>query len=168
MSERFAFTREEPVRLARRGLLMCRGGNWAEGLELLGRAFDAGGDHAFPGTVYSFLGYGLAREYQKYRQGLSLCEHALRIQPEEVENHLNMARTLVVMNRRLQALGIINRGLAVAPRNAALRELRLSLGVRRSPVLTFLRRSHPLNRMLGRLRQGLRANGSTDFHRNCG
>ncbi len=168
MSGRVAPVREDPVRLARRGLLLCRGENWAEGLDLLGRAFDASGDAVFPGTVYSYLGYGLAREYRKYRQGLSLCEHGLRIQPDDAENHLNMARTLVAMNRRRQALGILNRGLAVAPRNAGLLDLRLSLGVRRPPVLRFLRRSHPLNRLLGWARQVLRSGGSADFHRNRG
>jgi tetratricopeptide (TPR) repeat protein len=156
MRDGVASAHDESLRLARRGLLLCRGGNWEEGSNLLGKAFDTASAVVLPGTVYSFLGYGLARQHGRYRQGLSLCEHALRVEPGEPENYVNLARTLLLMNRRRKALGILNRGLALAPEDPALLDVRLALGVRRSPVVPFLDRDHLVNRLLGRVRHGLR------------
>lgn len=156
MKEGTARAHDDSLGLARRGMLFCRRGDWTEGMELLGRVVETTDEVGLPGNVYSFLGYGLARQHLKYRQGLALCEYALRAQPGEPENYLNMARILLLMNRRHKALGVLNRGLALAPDHPVLQETRLSLGVRRSPVLAFLERSNFVNRLLGRLRNRFR------------
>lgn len=148
---------EDPVGEVLRGIALCRRDAWDEGLEILGPVADAKTRVELPSTFYSFLGYGLARQCRRYREGLSLCEYAVKVGICEPENYLNTARTLLLMNRRGRALGILNRGLALSPQHADLVETRLSLGVRRSPVLPFLGRSNLVNRALGRLRHRLRA-----------
>ena len=52
----------------------------------------------------------------------------------------------------------IAQGLALDPRNAALRALHDEIGVRKRPVFGFLSRNNPVNRTLGRLRRNLKSN----------
>mgnify|MGYP001817497782 CR=1 FL=1 len=109
-----------------------------------------------PGVFYAFLGYGIARFDKRYREGLSLCEYAVKVGVCEPETYLNMARVLLLLGKRRRALGVLNRGLALAPDSTALVRLRTELGVRRAPVIAWLSRSNPLNRWLGRWRHRTR------------
>ena len=86
------------------------------------------------------------------REGLKLCEHAVRIQFYEPDNHLNSARVHLLARNRRAAVEAIGRGLKLDPHHAALRGLRQEIGIRKRPVLPFLSRNNPLNRLLGRMR----------------
>lgn len=148
---------EDPLSMAHRGVSLCRRGSWGEGLDLLGLVAASKRPVELPGTFYSYLGHGLARESKLYLEGLSLCEYGMKVGVCEPENYLNMAKTLLLMNQRRKALGILNRGLALSPDHSSLVETRISLGVRRSPVVSFLGRSNLINRLLGRVRHALRS-----------
>jgi hypothetical protein len=126
------------------------------GLVLLGEAAAAPNAGELPGVCYAFLGYGTARRTKQYREGLALCRYAVKVAMCDPEVYLYLARTLLLMNNRGKALGILNRGLALAPDHPDLLDLRVELGVRRSPVVPFLSRTNPLNRWLGRVRHGTR------------
>ena len=71
------------------------------------------------------------------------------------ENHLNLARTYLLVGKSKQAIAALDYGLGLEPTNPAMLDLRLKLGVRRSPTFPFLDRRHPLNRIAGRLRHRL-------------
>ena len=145
--------------VAAKGLALCRAGDWDRGLQLLGAAAEgrgAGSGAELPGIVYSYLGYGLARYQRRSRDGIKLCEHAVKIQYYEPENHMNLARTLMLTSDRRGAVASIARGLKLDPNHRGLKELRIEIGVRRRPVLPFLSRTNPINVFLGRLRHGLR------------
>lgn len=156
MSEQAEIPRADPQDLARRGVEFCRSGHWEGGLALLGEAIAAPNTAAFPGVCYAYLGYGMARLDKRYREGLALCEHGVRASACDPEAYFCLAQTLLLMNRRRKAIGILNRGLALSPHHPGLLDLRVELGVRRPPVISFLARSNPLNTLLGRFRHSSR------------
>ena len=140
------------------GVRLCRAGDWKRGLPVLASAVEhRGPGDKTPGLVYSYLGYGTARYQSRLRDGLKLCEHAIKIQYYEADNHWNLARVQVLMKERRLAVSTIDRGLKLDPEHAGLLELRRELGSRRRPVLGFLGRDNPVNVFLGRLRHSMNA-----------
>jgi len=147
---------EDLQSLAAKGLGACRDGDWTRGVALLGEAAaERGTDRELPGVVYSFLGYGIAKYQRRVRDGLKLCEHAVKIQYYEPDNHLNLARVQLMTSDRKGAVASIARGLKLDPNHKGLKELRLDIGVRRRPVIPFLSRTNLLNQLFGRLRHKL-------------
>lgn len=139
--------------LAEEGVALCRRSEWDKGIQLLGKAVGAKGmGEDLPGVAYSYLGVGVARLQKQLREGLKLCEHAVRIQFYEPDNHMNLAKVLLLTNNRRGAVESIARGLKLDPQHAGLRGLRQEIGVRKRPVLKFLGRNNPINRLLGRIR----------------
>lgn len=139
--------------LALEGIELCRRGRWSEGLHRLGEvAATEGSTSELPSQYYAFLGYGLARFQRRVREGLQLCEHAVKQEFFQVDNYALLARTAMLANNRRRAVQAIEQGLAIDHQDQDLLKLRRDLGVRRRPVLRFLSRDHALNRILGRLR----------------
>lgn len=139
--------------IAEEGVALCRAGEWDKGIQLLGRVVEERGlSEELPGTAYSFLGFAIARFQKKVRDGIKLCEHAVRIQFYEPDNHLNLARVHLLARNRKGAVEAIGRGLKLDPHHAGLRGLRQEIGIRKRPVVRFLSRDNPLNRLLGRMR----------------
>lgn len=102
--------------------------------------------------MYSYLGYGIARFKGRPRDGVALCEHAVKIEFFQPDNQFNLARTYLLVGNREKAVAALRRGLKLDPDHGGLRGLAAQMGQRRRPVLRFLSREHPLNRFLGRLR----------------
>jgi hypothetical protein len=138
----------------RRGIDLCREGEWNDGLFFLGKIAQSG-RAGLPGIYYSYLGYGIARCQRRTDEGMKLCRHAVKIQFYEPENYLNLARTALLANDRAEAVRAVRKGLKVDRNNLELQALYRELGIRRSPVLPFLARSNPLNLLLGRIRSHL-------------
>ncbi|HXU34712.1 MAG TPA: hypothetical protein VN851_29385 [Thermoanaerobaculia bacterium] len=136
---------------ALQGIDQCRKGDWTGGIAHLAKAASSAERGAMPGIVFSFLGYGLALKEGRVDEGLALCRHAVRLQLFEPENHLNLARTQLLANDRSGAYRTVREGLRVDRNDKELQALRKTLGVRRRPALSFLPRTHPINRALGRL-----------------
>lgn len=139
---------------AAKGLALCREGDWDRGLQLLGAAAEGRqGAAELPGLVYSYLGYGIAQHQRRVKDGLKLCEHAVKIQYYEPDNHLNLARVQLMLHDRKGAVASIARGLKLDPNHRGLKDLRVEIGVRKRPVVPFLSRGNPVNVLLGRLRR---------------
>jgi len=81
----------------------------------------------------SWYGVTLVLVEKNITLGVSLCDAALRVAPDDAELLLNSARVHVALRQRQRAA-------------------RDALGTRRPPVIPFLPRANPLNRLLGRLR----------------
>ncbi len=140
---------------ALQGIDQCRKGEWTEGISHLAKAASSAERGSLPGAVFSFLGYGLALKEGRVDEGLALCRHAVRVELFDAENHLNLARTQLLANDRSGAYRTVREGLRVDRNDKELQALRKSLGVRRRPALSFLARTHPINRALGRLLHSL-------------
>jgi tetratricopeptide (TPR) repeat protein len=149
-----------PARDIEVGLELCRKGEWAAGVQSLARGVESlKASRQVPSQAYSFLGYGLAREQRRFEEGLNLCRHALRRDYSEAENHLNIARLHLLMANRNAAVKAVAEGLEFHPGHPGLAELQRDMGRRGRPALRFLRRSNPVNRWLGRLRERMRHGG---------
>ncbi len=144
--------------LAERGVNYCRQGDWDTGMACLARVAEVdNGGLELPSLFYSYLGFGIAHRERRIREGLNLCRHACRISFYEPENFINLARTALIAGNRREAYKAIERGYGLDPTSTPLKKLHGKLGVRQPPVLRFLSRQNPLNRLLGRLRHGSRS-----------
>lgn len=143
---------------AKRGIELCRNERWDEGLELLAKVFNAQerATGELPrALVLSYLGYGIARFHGKVKEGLSLCERAVKLEFYQVDAVFNLARTQQLAGNRRAAVASLKRLLELDPQHAAGRALEAEMGSRRRPVFGFLDRGNPLNVLIGRIRHGL-------------
>jgi len=107
----------------------------------------------------SFYGLCIGIEESRFDRALELCRAAAK---EEFFNPVlyhNLARVHLVFGFKAEAIRYLRRGLMIDPASAPIRDALALLGVRRRPVLGFLRRRHLLNRFFGRL---LRRDGQGD------
>jgi tetratricopeptide (TPR) repeat protein len=102
-------------------------------------------------VTMSWYGLTLVLVERNSNLGISLIDQALRAGPSP-ELLLNSARAHLALNQRERAVRAIARGLELWPEDARLLAAKDALGWRASPVLSFLSRNNPLNRVLGRLR----------------
>lgn len=138
---------------AQQGIELCRKGRWKDGLDILGRIAEADRQGTeLPGLFYSYLGYGIAHYQRKVREGLALCQHAIKVQFYEPENYLNIARVHLLRRNRRKAVEAIHQALKLSPRHPGVLRLLKEIGYRRRPVIPFLSRDNPLNIWLGKMR----------------
>ena len=141
------------------GIDACRRGDWNEGLRHRGKVTAGGEVNGLPGLFYSYLGYGIALRDRRVREGLKLCRHSIEVEFYQAENYLNLARTSMLARDRKGAVKALRAGLKIDRHTQHLLALYKELGIRSSPVLSFLDRKHPINQFLGRIRHALRGEG---------
>jgi hypothetical protein len=100
----------------------------------------------------SWYGVTLVLVERNSNLGVVLCDQALRAAGPDPELLLNQARVHLHLNQRDRAVRAIVRGLELFPDDPRLAAARDAMGIRRPPVIPFLSRKNPLNRLLGRLR----------------
>ncbi len=100
----------------------------------------------------SWYGVTLVLVEKNSNLGVVLCDEALRTAGPDPELLLNQARVHVALRQRERSVRAIVRGLELWPQDPRLIAARDALGIRRPPVISFLSRNNPLNRVLGRLR----------------
>lgn len=100
----------------------------------------------------SWYGLTLVLVERNSNLGMVFCDQAIRGAAADPDLVLNQARVHLALNQRDRTVRALQRGLAIWPRHAGLLRARDCLGWRRRPVLPFLSRNSPLNRLLGRLR----------------
>jgi tetratricopeptide (TPR) repeat protein len=134
----------------RRGRDLLAAGQFAEALEHFRTAHNL--ERANP-RYRSFYGLGLALVERRFDRALELCRSAAKEEFFNPELYHNLAQVHLAFGFKAEAIRYLRRGLMIDPGNGdMIRELR-DLGQRRSPVLTFLPRRHPMNRLLGQLRR---------------
>jgi len=108
-----------------------------------------------PMRYLSYYGLCLAVCSDRFEEASALCETAVRGEFYNPDLYWNLGRVYLRAGNRHQAHGSFLRGLRLNPRHAGLIGEIRRLGLRRKPVVRFFSRSHPLNRILGRLRGSL-------------
>ncbi|MCP4204829.1 MAG: hypothetical protein GY769_23210 [bacterium] len=135
------------------GLQLCRADEWQSGLEILWKiARKQERDEALPSLYYSYAGYGAAKFDGNLKEGMKLCRHAIKLDPLEPDNHLNLARVEMLRHNRKNAVRALQRGLRVRPDHPRLLDFKHEIGFRRLPVIRFLSRDNRLNVWLGKRR----------------
>lgn len=148
-----AMSREQLLAACERGLDLCRFGNFKEGLAELAALGDLTRVKDVPSAYFSYLGYALAKQRNQLQQGIKLCRHAIKLEFFQSENYVNLARTCLLNEKfRREAWEAVRDGLRVDPEHPELLELERQLGSRKPPVIRFLGRNNPLNRLLGSFR----------------
>ncbi|MCZ6570820.1 MAG: tetratricopeptide repeat protein, partial [Deltaproteobacteria bacterium] len=99
----------------------------------------------------------LARVRQQFTGAVEIARGAIRQEFYNPELYLNLARIYLVFDFKAEAVRFLKRGLMVDPDSATLQGSLAELGVRRRPPLRFLPRTHPANRLLGRLQARIAA-----------
>jgi len=139
-----------------RGLSAVNRGRYLEALALFETSMEQtqrGGDSP-PVKCLSYYGLCVAMASARLHEAYDLCATAVHVEPSDPDHHLNLGRVHLRMGNRERAFESFVRGLRVDRRHRGLIEAIGALGFRRRPVLAFLGRRHPLNRMLGQLRAG--------------
>jgi hypothetical protein len=111
----------------------------------------------------SWYGVTLVLVERNSNLGVVLCDQAVRLTGADPELLLNQARVHLALKQRERAVRAIMRGLEQWPRDRRLMAARDALGTRRPPVLGFLSRRNPLNRLLGRLRYRWQQRKAPDY-----
>lgn len=143
------FTAEEEHR---RGRELLARESAAEALEHFRAAHQL--DRANP-RYRSFYGLALALVERRFNQALELCRSAAKEEFFNPELYHNLARVHLAFGFKAEAIRYLRRGLMIDPANAPMARDLAVLGQRTRPVLGFLPRRHPLNRLLGRFRGAL-------------
>ena len=100
----------------------------------------------------SYLGVVLARSEQKWGEAERLCDAAVRMKRNQAQLYLNLAEVYAQAGRKDDAVDALQAGLKYARRDVRLSIAMNRLTRRREPVLSFLNRTHPVNRQLGIIR----------------
>ncbi len=147
----------EPLseRSFQKGLRAVRHGEFLEALVYFEASMQlaqrAGAQPSSPIKYLSYYGLCLAMTSYRVEEGREICENAVRAEFYNPDLYLNLGKVYLKAGDRGLAFETLVRGLQLNPRHPDLVKEVRRLGVRRRPIVGFLSRSHPLNRMLGRL-----------------
>jgi len=139
----------EAFREFKTGLTFLRDNYANKALPHMKRAVDLDKNNPY---YMSYLGVVLARSEGKWGEAERLCDSAVRMKRNQAQLYLNLAEVYATAGRRDDAVEALQAGLKFARRDVRLNIAMNKLTERRSPVLNFLARKHPLNRQLGILR----------------
>lgn len=140
---------------------MARGHRcWSEGraLDALA-AFEAAWQMApLNGLAASWYGRLLMEQRGLHRRAVAMCHEGVKLAPDEMETHANLAVVLVAAGERAAAVEGLRLAAARFGAHHQLGQLLEMVGIRRKPMFAALPRSHPVNRYLGMLtwRLGMR------------
>jgi tetratricopeptide (TPR) repeat protein len=141
----------------RKGLEAVARGEFLEALALFEAcmALEPRADSPLPVAAMSYYGLCLAMASDRLQEARDICEAAVEASPDRADLYLNLGRVCLRQGDRAHAFRTYVRGLRLNPRHAALVDAVRRLGFRRRPVLGFLPRRHPVNRLLGSMRAAL-------------
>lgn len=124
--------------------------------------------------LLSYCGYLIAVVDRKPKEGTLMCDRAIGVlkRSTTVDSvfflplfYLHLGRAYLRGERKKAALKAFGSGLKYDHTDKDLLSEIESLGIRKRPVVPFLKRSHPLNKHLGRLRHKLRTAESQRIRR---
>lgn len=104
---------------------------------------------------WSYLAFCLAKERRQFDRAIQLCQEAIRKDPQNAVHYLNLGRVHLLAGRTKDAIHVFRQGLLYEANAHIEAELR-KIGLRKPPVVGFLRRNHPINKYLGIMMKKLR------------
>ena len=99
-------------------------------------------------ATWSYLAFCLAKERRQFEHAVQLCQEAIRNDPHSAAHYLNLGRVHLLAGRTGDAIHVFRQGLLYEANAHIEAELR-KIGLRKPPVIGFLRRNHPINKYLG-------------------
>lgn len=142
-------TDTEAFREFKTGLTLLRDNFADRALPHMRRAVDLDKNNPY---YMSYLGVVLAKSEKKWGEAERLCDSAVKMKRNQAQLYLNLADVYKSAGRREEAVEALQAGLKFARRDIRLTIAMNKLSPRRLPVVSFLHRSHPINRQLGMIR----------------
>lgn len=100
----------------------------------------------------SYYGLSVALGQGPTREAIQACEMAARRDFFNADLQLNLGKVYLLASRRSKALAILERGLKLDPTHKGLLATMRRADRRRQAPVRWLRRAHPLNYWLGKMR----------------
>jgi tetratricopeptide (TPR) repeat protein len=140
---------------------LMRGNNFKGALRTLDKGLT---EHPLNAPLLSYYGYLDATVNKNYDRGIGLCKTAVDIIEEESRGnrslrqkgfhsvlYLHLGRTYLAGGNKKSAVKAFKRGLEADPKDPYLLSEVRRIGIRRKPFFPFLKRSHPINKYIGKL-----------------
>jgi tetratricopeptide (TPR) repeat protein len=132
------------------GIAATDRGEYAAALQILGAVYRSTPAEKLPKGLSSY-GLCLASVEHKHKQGIQLCEQAMKLEFYEGKHWANLVRLYVAGKSRRKAVETLEKGLKRLPNDPALIRVRQEIGYRKAPTLRFLSRRNPLNKLFSRM-----------------
>ena len=140
----------DPEKLFREGVHLLLHENLAfEAVNVLGRACRCRPNDM---RYASYYGLSLALSRTRLKDAEDLCARAVKVEHRRADLYCNLGRVRLARNDKRGAYAAFKRGLSLDRNDARLRHEMIRFERRRTPVIGFLGRRHPLNKYLGKLR----------------
>ncbi len=148
-------TERVSARTFRKGLEAVRRKRYLEGLAYFEAALriEARAGARAPMPYLSHYGLCLAFASGRVAEARTICERAVLTEFFNPDLYVNLGYVCLHAGDRRAAFSAFVKGLQLNPRHTALSRAVRRMGLRTRPVLRFLDRRHPLNRLLGRVRR---------------
>jgi tetratricopeptide (TPR) repeat protein len=137
---------EEAREFFRQGMERIESGDMEESSRLFEKAYKL--DRENP-LYMSYYGMSAALRWGKIGLGIELCTKAVKKEFFKAEHYLNLAKVYVAADNKKGAITVLRKGVRFDPENAGIHDMLMELGVRKRPIIPFLKRSNPVNRLLG-------------------
>lgn len=135
---------KEIERLLKKGVEALSQSNTTSALRCFEKAINLE-DHPVASSYFAFC---IAKERGQINKAISLCTEARRKEPGNSLHNLNLGKIYLLSNKKADAIKIFREGLKFEQNQEIIDELN-RLGTRKPPVLSFLKRTSPLNKYLG-------------------
>jgi len=100
--------------------------------------------------MISHMGYSVAMQPGRLKEGIALCEKAISLSPNQPENYLNLGRVYLLAKKKESAIKTFKTGLRIRKDPTIIYELR-RLGVRKPPFVRSLSRDNVINIWAGKI-----------------
>lgn len=141
----------EAERLFTRGLEALAEGNTLSALSFFEKAIHT----QYSPVISSYYALCIAKERGQVSKAISLCEDAIKREPQNSQLYLNLGRIYLIDNNKTDAIKTFREGLNYEANQQIVDELN-KLVIRKPPVFSFLKRSNPINKYLGIILKKLR------------
>lgn len=128
-----------------KGIGLARAGRFGDALKL----FDQDLCFTQHPTAMSYYAVSLASTEGNFDKAISLCLMAAEKEFYNPEIYLNLGRIFLLNGQKSVAVRAFRKGLKIDNGHFGILSEMKRLGVRRRPVLTFLPRQNPVNKILG-------------------
>ncbi len=137
---------EDPQKFFKEGQKFLRKGDLEEAAKAFEKAYNLDRDNP---AYMSYYGMCAALKWGKIGLGLELCTKAIKKEFFKAEYYLNLGKVYLAADNKKGAITAFKKGLRFDPNNEELNEMMIQLGIRKRPIIPFLKRSNPINKYLG-------------------
>jgi len=130
--------------LFKKGLEALTEGNTLSALSYLEKAINIDNSP----IISSYYAFCIAKARGQVSKAVSLCEEAIKREPQNSQLYLNLGRIYLIDNNKTDAIKTFREGLNYEANQQIVDELN-RLVIRKPPIFPFLKRSNPINKYLG-------------------